>query len=179
LVIFSVENQRTPREADVQEWLTPELDSLITTYVAQGGSWLALHSGMSNYPIDSDYIKMLKGYFISHPAPLAVTYRSVLEAKSVDFTIIDEHYQVGLVDDFTTIFLRSFSDYGESVAGWRHFYENGKVAGYVPAHQFEGMVNPVNLKILRQVIVWLLKPQSSVKWKQYLCSDLKGEKQIF
>lgn len=171
LVILSTENQRTPREDDVQDWLTPELDQVITDYVQRGGSWLALHSGMSNYEINSAYIKMLKGYFIMHPEPLAVTYQSDLADTPSNFTITDEHYQVGLVDDYTHIFLRSFSDYGESVAGWRHFYGSGKVAGYVPAHYLEGMLNDDNLAVLKGIITWLLNPQSSVRWKQYLCPE--------
>ena len=118
LMILSVENQRTPRQTDISEWLTPEISDLITTYVDHGGSWLALHSGMSNYPIDSGYIQMLKGYFIQHPEAMPVTYKCDLAESPNQFVIQDEHYQVGLVDDYTHIFLRSFSDAGESVAGW-------------------------------------------------------------
>ncbi|MFP7372972.1 hypothetical protein [Lactococcus lactis] len=144
------------------------MSALITTYVAHGGSWLALHSGMSNYPIDSGYSQMLKGYFIQHPEPLPVTYKCDLTDSPSQFVIQDEHYQVGLVDDYTHIFLRSFSDAGESVAGWRHFYGSGKVAGYVPAHDIEGMLDQQNLALLKTVVDWLLTHQSSVRWKQYL-----------
>jgi hypothetical protein len=171
LVIFSTQNQQTPQEDDLNHWLTPELGKLITAYVDHGGSWLALHSGMANYPTDSDYIKMLKGYFTMHPEPLPVTYRSDLPDTPSEFTIVDEHYQVAMVDEFTHIFLRSFSDYGESVAGWRHFYGSGKVVGYVPAHYLEGMLHQDNLAVLKNVIAWSLKHQSSVRWKQYLCPE--------
>lgn len=168
LIILSAENQRTPQQTDLREWLTPEMSRLITTYVEHGGSWLGLHSGMSNYPTDSGYIQMLKGYFIQHPEPLPVTYKCDLVETPSQFVIQDEHYQVGFVDDYTHIFLRSFSDAGESVAGWRHFYGSGKVAGYVPAHDISGMLEQHNLALLKTVIDWLLKHQSSVRWKQYL-----------
>ncbi|GAB2021005.1 ThuA domain-containing protein [Pseudolactococcus yaeyamensis] len=168
LVILSSENRYMLQQTGLSEWLTPEISTQITTYVAHGGSWLALHSGMSNYPIDSDYIQMLKGYFVRHPEPLAVTYKCELAEAPRQFVIHDEHYQVGFVDEFTNIFLRSFSDAGESVAGWRHFYGSGKVAGYVPAHNREGMLNQENLALLKTVVNWLLKHQSSVRWKQYL-----------
>ncbi|GFH42066.1 hypothetical protein Hs30E_06170 [Lactococcus hodotermopsidis] len=169
LVIFSTENQQTPTEANLSEWLTPELEQLIVDYVHnRGGSWIALHSGMSNYPTDSDYVQMLKGYFISHPEQLAVTYKLDLGDDSSEFTILDEHYQVGMVDENTHIFMRSFSDYGESVAGWRHFYGIGKVTGYVPAHNAEQMLDEVNLAIFKKVIAWSLVHQSTCKWKVYL-----------
>ncbi|GHU38392.1 hypothetical protein FACS1894193_09800 [Bacilli bacterium] len=168
LIILSVENQRTPQETNLNDWLTPEMSGLITAYVKHGGSWLGLHSGMSNYPIDSGYSQMLKGYFIQHPEPLPVTYRCDLAEMPRQFVIQDEHYQVGFVDDYTHVFLRSFSDAGESVAGWRHFYGNGKVAGYVPAHDISGMLNQENLALLKIVVAWLLNPQSSVRWKDYL-----------
>lgn len=168
LLILSVENQQTPGQADLHEWLTPELSEMITHYVANGGSWLALHSGMTHYPIESDYIQMLKGYFVQHPEQVAVTYQSELEDVPCRFVIEDEHYQVDFVDAYTNIFLRSFSDYGESVAGWRHFYGSGKVAGYVPAHNLSGMLEQQNLDLLKTVVAWLLRHQSSVRWKQYL-----------
>ncbi len=168
LIILSAENQRTPQQSDLSEWLTPEMSDLITTYVVHGGSWLALHSGMSHYPIESGYSQMLKGYFIQHPEPMPVTYRCDLAETPSQFVIQDEHYQVGFVDDFTHIFLRSFSAAGESAAGWRHFYGSGKVAGYVPAHDIAGMLDDHNLALLKTVVDWLLKHQSSVRWKHYL-----------
>lgn len=172
LIILSIENQVVGQEDSASGWLTPEISKLIIKYVEHGGSWLSLHSGLSNYPQDSDYVKMIKGYFIMHPEQLAVTYQSYIAECPSEFTIIDEHYQIGMIDAYTTIFLRSISNYGESVAGWRHFYGSGKVAGYAPSHNLEGMENETNLAILSTVIGWLLKHQSSVRWKQYLKSQV-------
>lgn len=168
LVILSTENQQVSGQGDSQAWLTPALSDAITDYVAHGGSWLALHSGMSNYPVNSSYIQMLKGYFVMHPEPRMVTYQSELMALPCQFMIEDEHYQVSLVDNYTTIFLKSYSDFGESIAGWRHFYGSGKVAGYVPAHGLSAMLEPQNVQLFKTVVTWLLRHQSSVRWKQYL-----------
>lgn len=168
LLILSVENQIEGAQDSVKEWLTPEISDKIVSYVDKVGSWLALHSGMLNYPLDSTYIDMLKGYFIMHPKQVAVTYQSYLAEMPSEFTITDEQYQVGILDDYTTVFMRSFSSYGESVAGWRHFYGSGKVAGYTPSHNTTGMADDTNLLILKTVITWLLKQQSSVRWKRFL-----------
>ncbi|MFZ1521393.1 MAG: hypothetical protein WAT30_04665, partial [Lactococcus raffinolactis] len=42
------------------------------------------------------------------------------------------------------------------------------MAGYVPAHDIEGMLDQQNLALLKTVVDWLLTHQSSVRWKQYL-----------
>lgn len=168
LLILSVENQIGGAQYHEKGWLTKEISDNIVSYVDKGGSCLALHSGMSNYPLDSTYINMLKGYFVMHPQQVSVTYQSYLTEMPSEFTIRDEQYQVGFLDDYTTVFMRSFSIHGESVAGWRHFYGSGKVAGYTPSHNVEGMVDETNLLILKTVIAWLLKQQSSVRWKRFL-----------
>lgn len=142
-----------------QKWLTESLSEQIVTYVNNGGSWLAWHTGMSSYDEESSYIKMLRGHFITHPRPKQITYTgtgtSPIIAKDATFTIVDEHYFVHCDEAHTEVFLRSSSEDGQSIAGWHHRFGKGLVCCLTPAHDDRGLSDPSFINLLQQTLLFV------------------------
>lgn len=136
LVIFSLENRLMPENEKTETWLTDEADQCISDYVFEGGALLALHSGLSHYPKESKYGQMLKGRFVCHPEKANVTYT---ENHDKSYSFLDEHYFTEVEEKETEVFMRSYSLFGESIAGWRHEYGTGRVVCFAPCHFSEGM----------------------------------------
>lgn len=160
-VILFKENRLNPKEEKVELWMTEEIELEITRYVANGGSWLAWHSGLASYPAESLYTKMVKGYFLYHPEKhQPVHYKSVTENSitphPVSFEVVDEHYFVHCDEEDTNIFLVSESIDGKAAAGWCHSYKNGKVCCLTPAHNKEGLLDSEFLSLLGRCVNWLI-----------------------
>ncbi|OMF38669.1 hypothetical protein BK133_00205 [Paenibacillus sp. FSL H8-0548] len=155
-VILFAEDRIAPTSQPDLKWMTPVIADQIVQYVENGGSWLAWHSGLASYPVDSSYIRMLRGYFLSHPSQHElVSYTSVNAEQPQPFEIMDEHYFVHCDAERTEVFLRSSSVDGESIAGWRHPYGAGRVSCLTPAHLEEGLLNLNFLSLLKCEIEWL------------------------
>jgi type 1 glutamine amidotransferase len=155
-VILFAEDRIAPTTNPDLKWMTPAISDQIVHYVENGGSWLAWHSGLASYPVDSSYTRMLRGYFLSHPDQHElVSYTSVNVEQPEAFEIMDEHYFVHCDAGRTEVFLRSSSVDGESIAGWRHPYGAGRVSCLTPAHREEGLLDSSLLSLLRCEIEWL------------------------
>lgn len=158
-VILFMEDRINPADEKVNLWMNAEIASKITAFVENGGGWLAWHSGMACYDKAGDYIKMLRGHFVTHPREhQQVTYTVVDHpsgmVKQDEFTILDEHYFTHCAEADTEVFLRSSSVDGQSVAGWAHAYGKGRVCCFTPSHNKEGMLHKGTLHILNQSIKW-------------------------
>jgi len=161
LVILASENRLNPNEGDVRKWLTKKDELEIINYVNDGGSWFAWHSGLASYEGNSSYIGMLGGYFTHHPDQhVNVRYqfneKHELSNGKESFEIMDEHYFIESNEEIS-IFLNSISEYGESVAGWTKRYGEGRVCGYSPAHNKDGLLNAAVQADLKDIIKWLVK----------------------
>lgn len=161
LVILFAENRLNPEDENVETWMTVKESTEIEKYVINGGSWLAWHSGLASYENIEQYIKVLRGYFLSHPDEhQMVKYRidpnTTIVEKQPEFEYLDEHYFVQIEEEQTNIFLRSDSVDGSSIAGWHHEYGAGKVLCLTPAHLEEGLMHDQFLQILRQSVKWCL-----------------------
>ena len=159
-VVLFKENRLNPEDESVEHWMTDELAGDIARYVADGGGWLAWHSGLASYAVGSLYTSMLRGYFEYHPAQhqqVRYTGRypgSAENSGSFDFEIFDEHYFVICDTENTNVFLRSASVNGRSVGGWFHEYGNGRVCCLTPAHNKEGLHHPTLLGLVRSAVTW-------------------------
>lgn len=161
LVILFSENRLNPEDDHVVTWMDEAMAAQINTYIQNGGSWLAWHSGLASYENIKTYTDMVKGYFIHHPPKhQQVTYTADGSASIIGsdttFTCLDEHYFVSVKEEETNVFLRSSSVDGHSIAGWNHHYGQGKVACLTPAHLEAGLLHPSFTEILSQVIKWCL-----------------------
>lgn len=153
LFLLSKENRLAP-ETNEAFWLDESYDQLITDYVAGGGSLIAHHSGLSNYASHSAFSEMLRGRFVHHPKPTEVIYR---EQNGMTYKLWDEHYFTEVATTKTEILMHSYSQYGESIAAWRHLYGKGKVFCLTPAHFSEGLQHEGNQKLLFDGISWCLE----------------------
>ncbi|QIZ07202.1 ThuA domain-containing protein [Priestia megaterium] len=159
LFINAKMDQLNPKDEQVITWLTEDLDKMLENYVKEGGSVLAWHAGMAGYKSESNYIRMLRGYFVYHPPGLQnVTYMLEENEKSGEntFSISEEHYFVHCDKTNTEVDLWSIGVDGESIAGWNHSYGNGKICCFTPAHTKEGMLNENISRLLAEKINWAL-----------------------
>lgn len=155
-VAMFAEDRVAPIEQPDLKWMTPALSDQIVQYVENGGGWLAWHSGLASYPPDSSYTQMLRGYFLSHPEQnKQVSYAAADNGQQERFAFADEHYFVHCDEENTDVFLRSSSEDGESIAGWRHPYGSGRVSCLTPAHREEGLLHSEFLSLLKREISWL------------------------
>ena len=161
LIVLYAENRIDPREEQSQLWMTKELEADIAQYVQNGGRWLAWHSGMASFPLEGDYVKMLRGHFAYHPDQQTVKYTAAAEQslirKDTTFEFMDEHYFVECDEANTQVFLRSESVDGSSIAGWHHDYGQGRVYCLAPAHNCGGLLNRDFLHVLTQVFQGILE----------------------
>ncbi|WEK54806.1 MAG: ThuA domain-containing protein [Candidatus Cohnella colombiensis] len=154
-VIMFAEDRLTPQEDTTVRWMTATIAKAITQYVDAGGGWLAWHSGLASYEPDGPYIKMLRGHFLHHPQEhQVVTYTDCNGTEA--FELLDEHYFVQCDEMHTEVYLRSTSVDGQSIAGWRHLYGNGRVSCLAPAHRPEGLRHPELLKRLEHAVLWII-----------------------
>ncbi|TCN24228.1 ThuA domain-containing protein [Mesobacillus foraminis] len=158
-VILSKENRLDPAGNEKETWMTNETAELITDYVKGGGGWLAWHSGLASYKNVASFNEMLRGAFEHHPEKhQQVTYTPVHgESGGNAFAILDEHYFVSYEEDSTEVFLVSESVDGNSIAGWRHPYGDGRVSCFTPAHRKEGLMDNSVQNVLAENIVWCSK----------------------
>lgn len=163
-LILCKENRYDPTVSNPEVWMNSEVEKAIIQYVQDGGSIIAWHSGLANYGADSQFTKMLGGYFEYHPKNHEqVTYEISIKADvqtngqtdgltnqanssaafdelAKSFTIVDEHYFTNCFHNSTEVYLTSTSIDGKSTAGWRHPFGKGKVCCFTPAHRLEGLL---------------------------------------
>lgn len=156
-VILFAENRINPEDEEVKTWMDDDAAVAISSYVENGGGWLAWHSGMASYEEISPYTSMLHGYFKYHPTEHQhVTYypeaNSDLIEEGDSFTIIDEHYFVECDQAETNVFLTSKSVDGSSIAGWYHDYGKGHVLCLAPAHLKDGLMHPTEQKLVLNAV---------------------------
>lgn len=163
VIVLFKENRLNPQDEQVDLWMDGAVSAAIERYVQGGGAWLAWHAGLASYAEDSEYIRMLKGYFISHPPQnKEVRYIPVNTAdtgwSAEGFQFLDEHYFVSCAEESTGVFLRSESEDGSSIGGWRHLHGEGKVCCLAPAHRREGLLAAPFLELLGNCLKWCAEP---------------------
>lgn len=161
LVVLFKEDRVDPEADASKTWMTDEIGRMIAGYVQSGGGWLAWHSGLASYPMDSPYVGMLRGAFEYHPAEHQVVRYEGFEpadrGKPVSFEVMDEHYFVVCDEQNTNVFLRSASVDGRSIGGWRHEFGRGRVCCLTPAHRREGMLHEGVQRLLHSSVVYCLQ----------------------
>lgn len=152
-VILYAENRINPQDDEVKTWMDADAANEIRRYVNEGGKWIGWHSGLASFENIEEYTSLLRGYFKYHPEKhQMVTYFSEEDTafftKEDTFEILDEHYFVDCDVQNTTVFLKSKSIDGDSIAGWHHDFGKGHVICITPAHNKEGLLHPNMTKIL-------------------------------
>ncbi|MCL1995236.1 MAG: ThuA domain-containing protein [Defluviitaleaceae bacterium] len=166
-IIMGRENRINPQDEVVDTWLTPALDEKITSYVKNGGRFLAIHAALASYDPGTKYTQMLKGYFLSHPqdhCPVRFTSNETMPFKNTapfDYEVVDEHYFLEVEEESTTVFMHSKSEHGGNYGGWYHSYGDGKVICIVPTHRKEGFEHPETVRLIYESLKWVLYSNSA------------------
>ena len=141
-------------------WLEGLHDRLLADFVKAGGSLLALHSAIADYPPDSSLSAVLKGRFTHHPEGLQELKVSVRAEHPVtqgveSFNISDEQYFVDLDENGTTVLLEADSgEYGGVPAGWAHSIGEGRVVVLTPGHTIEVLQHPMMQRLMLNSFAW-------------------------
>ncbi|MFW5873526.1 MAG: ThuA domain-containing protein, partial [Bacillota bacterium] len=142
-------------------WLSEENENKLYTFVENGGGYLVLHTGLTAYPTEGKYHKLVKGYFDYHPDEHQLIKVIVKETHPVvesvnNFEIEDEQYFLKVNSSETNILLEGVSKEGKEIAGWAHKFNKGKVCCLTPGHKLEVLKHPEMKKLLANAINWCL-----------------------
>jgi len=129
-------------------WVTKDWEIQIRDFVENGGTLLAIHSGLAGYEKGGILGSLLGGTFKWHPAMCEVSYRS----DSDVFSCRDEHYFVEVYDEDAEIILTSESRYGRQPAGWICTRGRGRVVVLTPGHTSDVWNHSAFRKIVLQVL---------------------------
>ncbi|WP_168121014.1 ThuA domain-containing protein [Paenibacillus sp. HB172176] len=153
-VLYAI-NKIAPQSEPGLMWMNESHAEKIARYAEEGGGFLAWHAGMASYPESSPYVRLLRGYFVMHPPLKSVRYEGVGKwSTMMPFELLDEHYMINCDERDTEVFLRSYSEDGESIAGWRHEIGSGRVCCLTPAHKEEAMREQTVMQLLRECVSW-------------------------
>ncbi|MCM3625806.1 ThuA domain-containing protein [Paenibacillus glycanilyticus] len=162
-VILFKDDKINPADENPIHWLDPETEQAMLQYVYEGGGWLSWHSGLASYPEDGAYVSMTRGYFKYHPEQKRVRFEPVAVSASgehvaihpsLSFESVEEHYFVYCDESNTNVFMRSFSEDGESIGGWSHSYGKGRVCCLTPAHNHHSLILPEMKQVVDACVRW-------------------------
>jgi hypothetical protein len=153
MVVLFREDRIDPQSEESPRWMREELQQAASDYVEAGGSWLAWHSGLASYDPEGPYVRMLRGYFLTHPRDHQLVRYTPTAPGASSYELLDEHYFVFCDEANTNVFLRSASVDGESVAGWSHTFGRGRVACYTPAHNEAALASEAVAGALRGLLI--------------------------
>lgn len=142
-------------------WLSKEKQNKLYTFVKNGGGYIVLHSGLTSYPTEGKYQKLVKGYFDYHPDDHQLIKVKVKETHPVvkginDFEIEDEQYFLKVNTSETNVLLEGVSKKGKAIVGWAHKLNKGKTCCLTPGHKSEVLKHPEMKKLLSNAIQWCL-----------------------
>ena len=146
-----------------EEGVTEVMPRDFETYVREGGSFLAIHAANAYFEgHDDEYIALVGNHFVSHPPRCEVTVKVSDTNHPIadgvgEFTVRDEHYEIGGIAKDAKVFLHSVSDKGGTqVAGYTRTIGKGKVCVLTPGHILAVWQNPEFQKLVRNSIDWCI-----------------------
>ncbi|MBQ8653677.1 MAG: ThuA domain-containing protein [Clostridia bacterium] len=149
---------------NVRPWfdkgVTEVMPSDFEAWVREGGGFLSVHAGAAFYEDDaSGYKDFLGCWFIRHPPRCTVEVRMCAEHPVMqgveDFTIRDEHYQLGLcAQDLTMLCTTHSESGGDQVGGYVKEMGAGRVCMLAPGHILSVWEHPQYRKMLVNALRW-------------------------
>lgn len=138
---------------------TKSAAAALVAYVADGGSYIALHGGLAT-PRCDELSLMAGARFLGHPAQVLMDFRPGSDPHPVTqwaqpFKVTEEPYRFEF-DVFYRgqVLLEYRYGYAWYPAAWCHTYLLGKVFCLVPGHSAESFIAPVR-RVLYQAGLWL------------------------
>lgn len=153
--------------ANVHNWFdkgtTEVMPADFEAWVKKGGGFLSVHAGAAFHADDaSGYKEFLGCYFIQHPPRCQVEVRMAAEHPVTsgvgDFTIRDEHYELGMVAQDVQLLCTTHSPSGgDQVGGYVREMGEGRVCMLAPGHILSVWEHPAYQKMLVNAIRWCAK----------------------
>ncbi|GLX70729.1 ThuA domain-containing protein [Paenibacillus glycanilyticus] len=164
-VILFKDDKINPADENPAHWLDPETEQAMLQYVYDGGGWFSWHSGLASYPEDGAYVSMTKGYFKYHPEQKRVRFEPVASGSADssehlainpawEFDSLEEHYFVYCDEANTNVFMRTYSEDGESIGGWSHGYGKGRVCCLTPGHNLHTLILSEMKQLVESIVRW-------------------------
>jgi type 1 glutamine amidotransferase len=162
LVVISKMNPFTNADGQKENWLTDALEDQLLSYVEQGGSILAWHSGLYGYNAEGKYGNMIGGHFRHRPPnPLPVRYTTIentpITATAQEIEIQDEHFLMECDLSRVHVFMNSVSEGGAAPAGWYREAGEGKVCCITAPHPTETAKSLALNQVIYQCVLWCTK----------------------
>jgi type 1 glutamine amidotransferase len=144
-------------------WMTPEQERAVVSFVEAGGGFLNLHNAMGFYPEHGPYLELIGGRYIGH-GPLE---RFRVEVADPDhpvtrgvsaFFVADEQHTPPYDQGRVHLLLRNRSDDGKSAAaGWVRESGRGRLCHLANGHTLEALMHPMYQRLLRNAVLWCLR----------------------
>jgi len=143
-------------------WMTPEQERAVEAFVRDGGAFMPLHNSIAIYPREGPYRRVTAGHFVYHPPVETFSVHVVNRTHPVtagveDYVITDEQHFLEYDVDRVEVLLRSYSERGESAAGWALAYGRGRVCFLANGHTLEALRMTDYQKLLRNAMRWCLR----------------------
>ena len=125
-------------------------------YVSTGGALLILHNGISIQSRE-ELKNMIGGSFVTHPAMTDLEFvvkPHVITEDCTGFIMMEEPYQLKMVEDNKEIFLIYVYEGEEYAAGWSKCVEKGRVVFLVPGRTEKQFEKEEYVKIIRNSMRW-------------------------
>jgi type 1 glutamine amidotransferase len=147
--------------APIADWMNPDRAASLEKFVAEGGGFLAIHSGILWHE-DDPTAKLTGGYFLRHPPQCDVTVVPFAKHPITEgvetFTAKDEFYMCRVYADEVTPLCASYSakPVGEPavISGWCKEYGKGRVVALCPGHTIETICNPNMTRLIQNSAKW-------------------------
>ncbi len=129
-------------------------------WVRAGGGFLSVHAGAAFHEDDtSGYKEFLGCWFIKHPPRCTVEVKLCAEhpvtAGVKNFTIRDEHYELGmLAQDAQLLCTTHSASGGEQVGGYVRQMGQGRICMLAPGHILSVWEHPEYQKMLVNALRW-------------------------
>ncbi len=153
--------------ANSAPWFEPGVTEVgakeFADYVKAGGGFLSVHAGntagLNGY---QEYVEFVGNNFLGHPLRCEVEVSVVKEhpvtAGVEDFTIRDEHYQLGELAEDIDVFLETRSATGGTqIAGYSRELGEGKICVLTPGHTLAVWQNEMFRKLLFNAIYYVMR----------------------
>lgn len=142
VLVFAKSDNTT--QSDKTGWMNDSVIGAFETYVANGGGFIAVHSG-TVYNGVPRMKQFLGGAFLSHPEQCPVRFDAIAEhpvTKGVEsFAVVDEHYQMDPLEGVSILGVSS-STHNAQAALWVKELGKGKIIVITPGHNLEVFEQP-------------------------------------
>jgi len=153
------------------EQITPEQESALLNYVAQGKGFIPVHCASFCFQNSPRYINLVGGQFKSHKTDTFTTtiikkdhpiMKSLSEFETWDETYV--HDQIST--DITVLMERVEGDHHEP---WTWIKESGKGRVFYTAygHDERTWSNPGFQQMMKEGILWAVGEEAKVKWEKF------------